>query len=57
MSALERIFKAVVGLFLIFVAVSLFWYWKSAFLLLVKGAVPLVIGLAGLVFLFLSLEK
>ncbi len=57
MGITERIFKLVLGLLFIVVGGSLLWYWKHDFLVLLKGSIPLVIGLVGLVFLLLGFEK
>lgn len=55
--AIERIFKAVLGLLLLLGAVWFgVWQW-AAVKTLVLGAIPFVIALIGLVFVLLSFEK
>lgn len=53
----ERFFKGVLGLLLIIAAVYLLVFWRYDVLALIKGAVPFIVGLAGLVFIMLSFEK
>ncbi|GEM_PF-3064829 len=57
MGITERIFKIVLGIVFLVIGVSLLWYWKHNFLALLKGSIPLGIGLVGLVFLLLGFEK
>ncbi len=54
---IERFFKGVLGLLLAIVAVYLLILWGSDVLVIVKGTVPFVIGLVGLIFIMLSFEK
>ncbi len=65
MGFIERLFKVALGLVLIGLAVVLLFgtvwgipvfFWDD-FLVLVKGTVPVVIALVGVVFLMLSFEK
>jgi hypothetical protein len=53
----ERFFKGVLGLLLLIAAVYLLVYWWTPVLNLIKGAVPFVVGLIGLIFIMLSFEK
>lgn len=55
--AIEKLFKGFLGLILLLVAVYLIVIWRKDVLALIKGAVPFVLGLAGLIMLFLSFEK
>lgn len=54
---IERFFKGVLGLLLAIVAVYLLVLWRSDVLVMIKGAVPFVVGLVGLIFIMLSFEK
>lgn len=57
MGTVERIFKAVFGLLLVILALYLLWTWRHDFLAVLKGSVPVIIGLVGLIFLLLGFEK
>lgn len=57
MGSVERIFKVLFGLLLVVAAVSLLWRWNQDFLVVVRGSVPVLVGLVGLVFLLLGFEK
>ncbi len=54
---IERFFKGILGLALIVAAVWLIVYWWPSVLTLIKGGIPFVVGLVGLIFLMLSFEK
>jgi hypothetical protein len=54
---IERFFKGILGLLLIVVAVYLIVVWGSDVLTLIKGGLPFIVGLIGLVFVMLSFEK
>lgn len=55
--AIERIFKGILGLLLLLGAVWLFWAFAGEVLTLLKGVVPFVVALIGLIFVMLSFEK
>ncbi len=56
--AIEHSFKFLVGiLFLILAVYLLVYYGWDAFLILLKGAVPIGLAFIGLIFLLLSFEK
>ncbi|MBS3159838.1 hypothetical protein J4436_03540 [Candidatus Woesearchaeota archaeon] len=53
----ENITKSVLGLVLIFFGLWLIIRWWSSFLVIVKGFLPLFLGLIGLIFILLAFEK
>jgi len=58
MGTTEKLFKGLIGLILIVASIySLAAWWWGDFLTLVKGALPVLVFLIGLVFLLLSFEK
>jgi len=55
--ALEKLFKAVLGLFLIVIGVYGLVSWWASFLTILKGSVPVAVILIGILFLVLGFEK